>query len=89
MHETLAAIWADVTIQPSALVPVLRLIALRAMSLSQRISDEALSLQNAAAQSVMQRLTGTHIIRIFPEQRRLTEWNISGLSENQKAESPW
>lgn len=31
MDETLEAIWADVTIQSSALLPVLRLMALRAM----------------------------------------------------------
>jgi hypothetical protein len=41
MDETLAAIWAEVIIQSSAWLPVVRLIALRAMENTYRINAES------------------------------------------------
>ena len=42
MDETLDAIWAEVTIQSNALLPVLRLMALRAMKKKKRNTTERL-----------------------------------------------
>jgi hypothetical protein len=47
MDETLEAIWAEVTIQSNALLPVLRLMALRAMKNTVQILEKLSTVQHS------------------------------------------